>query len=112
MSPRRDKIHAEFLKHIGPNAKSTLLRFFNYIWKMGIVPVNWKRPMTVLILKKDKEATNTQSYMPISLTSIMVKLMESMIVNRLTGSLKLMIYFATNKLCFAEIDLLLIMWLI
>ena len=37
-----DQIHAEFLKHAGKEARTSILRWFQKIWETGIVPSLWK----------------------------------------------------------------------
>jgi len=37
-SPGEDKIHLEFLKHAGTEARKTILLWFQKIWKTGHVP--------------------------------------------------------------------------
>ncbi|GFX03683.1 probable RNA-directed DNA polymerase from transposon BS [Trichonephila clavipes] len=80
-SPGPDNFHPEFLKHLGCNALSVLLTLYNHSWKYG-VPAIWKKAIVVSIPKKNKPLDDLNSYRPISLTSILSKVMERMISSR------------------------------
>ncbi|GFS95845.1 probable RNA-directed DNA polymerase from transposon BS [Trichonephila clavipes] len=82
-----DNFHPEFLKHLGCNALSVLLTLYSHSWKYG-VPATWKKAIVVPIPKKNKPLDNLKSYRPISLTSILSKVMERMITSRLDWYLK------------------------
>ncbi|GFV93276.1 hypothetical protein TNCV_386401 [Trichonephila clavipes] len=60
-------------------------------WKYG-VPAIWKKAIVVPIPKKNKPLDDLNSYRPISLTSILSKVMERMITSRLDW------YLETNNL--------------
>ncbi|GFY24241.1 reverse transcriptase domain-containing protein [Trichonephila clavipes] len=90
-SPGPDNFHPEFLKHLGCNALSVLLTLYNHSWKYG-VPAIWKKAIAVPIPKKNKPLDDLNSYRPISLTSILSKVMERMITSRLDW------YLETNNL--------------
>ena len=87
-SPGEDAIHSEFLKHMGDYAKQKLLWIFNHIWKMGIVPENWKSALIIPILKRGKNPDSVSNFRPISLTSIVAKLFERMVNTRLNWYLE------------------------
>lgn len=50
-SPGPDKIHAEFLKHLGQKGRNALLKLFNLSWT-STVPTEWKKAIIIPILKK------------------------------------------------------------
>ncbi|GFU31211.1 probable RNA-directed DNA polymerase from transposon BS [Trichonephila clavipes] len=87
-SPGPDNFHPEFLKHLGCNALSVLLTLYNHSWKYG-VPAIWKKAIVVPIPKKNKPLDDLNSYRPISLTSILSKVMERMITSRLDWYLEI-----------------------
>ncbi|GFT90788.1 probable RNA-directed DNA polymerase from transposon X-element [Trichonephila clavipes] len=90
-SPGPDNFQPEFLKHLGCNALSVLLTLYNHSWKFG-VPAIWKKAIVVPIPKKNKPLDDLNSYRPISLTSILSKVMERMTTSRLDW------YLETNNL--------------
>ncbi|GFT77251.1 probable RNA-directed DNA polymerase from transposon X-element [Trichonephila clavipes] len=59
-----------------------LLTLYNHSWKYG-VPAIWKKAIVAPIPKKNKPLDDLNSYHPISLTSILSKVMERMITSRL-----------------------------
>ncbi|KAJ4438821.1 hypothetical protein ANN_14773 [Periplaneta americana] len=86
-SPGPDLIFAEFILHMGHNAKCTLLHLFNFIWNSS-VPSQWKKAIIIPILKKNKSPADPENFRPISLTSILAKVMERMIIHRLNWFLE------------------------
>ncbi|KAI5720833.1 hypothetical protein M8J77_012264 [Diaphorina citri] len=86
-TPGPDKIHPEFLKHMGNTTKLKVLSFFNLVWKKT-VPAEWKKAIIVPILKDGKPEESVESYRPISLTSQLAKTMERMVSNRLNWFLE------------------------
>ena len=82
-SPGHDKIPYELLKHLHKNALKILLIFYNEIWEEGKFPTDWQHAIILPLLKPNKEASNPESYRPISLTSTLCKVMEAMVNNRL-----------------------------
>ena len=62
-SPGPDHILAEFILHAGEKARNTLLRLFNKIWnETDAVPSMWKKATIIPLLKKDKSASDFNSY--------------------------------------------------
>ena len=60
---------------------------FNHSFNTGIVPENWKKAnMSAMLKKGDKE--NPGNYRPISLTSQVCKVFESMLRDSIVGHLK------------------------
>ena len=82
-APGPDRIANEMIAHLGPLAKSTILKLINKTWKLGELPKSWKTANVTPTLKKGKPAGNPQSYRPISLTSCLGKVAERMINTRL-----------------------------
>jgi hypothetical protein len=72
-SPVEDQIQAEFLKHAGKKARTSIRMWFQKNWETGIVPSLWKKAIIVPLLKNDKDPKSTAHYRPISLTSRMGK---------------------------------------
>nr|CDS28319.1 pol protein [Hymenolepis microstoma] len=87
-SPGEDCIHPEFLIRIWPKAKEILLTLFNKTWETSLVPTQWKVAIVISILKKGKDPNKFDSHRPISLTSMLAKLMERMVNTRLTWFLE------------------------
>ena len=78
-----DDIPPTFLKNLGKVALNELLEIMNQSFHTGILPKIWKHAIIIPILKNGKPASKLESFRPISLTSVVVKTLERMIVNRL-----------------------------
>nr|CDS29882.1 pol protein [Hymenolepis microstoma]CUU98439.1 pol protein [Hymenolepis microstoma] len=87
-SPGEESIRPEFLIRMGPKAKEILLTLFNKIWETSLEPTQWKVDIIIPILKKGKDSNNFDNYRPISLTSMLAKLMEGMVDTRLAWFLE------------------------
>ncbi|UYV75923.1 hypothetical protein LAZ67_13001821, partial [Cordylochernes scorpioides] len=83
-TPGPDGIHGQMISNLGKNGKEILLEIFNNSWKTGKLPQDWKTATIIPIKKLDKSADDPKNYRPISLTSICCKLMEKIILRRLT----------------------------
>jgi hypothetical protein len=70
-------------KRLPVEFKEILLILFNKILTTNEYPTNWLISIVKMIKKKDSDPTNIKSYRPISLTSILSKLNETLIKNRI-----------------------------
>ena len=83
-SPGPDNLCNEYLKHLGPRVRQTLLDLLNVSWRTGVVPQEWRRATIVPIPKADKDLKQISSYRPIALSSHIAKLAERVVAARLT----------------------------
>ncbi|KAF2357068.1 Reverse transcriptase domain [Trinorchestia longiramus] len=79
-----DDIHNEHLKHIPDNYKTWLLQLDNKSLQSGMLPTVWQPAIIIPLPKPNKPLTSVDSYRPIPLLSCVQKLMERLIVSRLT----------------------------
>uniref|UniRef100_H3ACT8 Reverse transcriptase domain-containing protein n=1 Tax=Latimeria chalumnae TaxID=7897 RepID=H3ACT8_LATCH len=82
-APGPDNPHGEFLVHMGRKCKSWLLDFFNMCIARCRLPKVWQKATVVALLKLGKPANDPKSYRPISLISIVYKLLERLLLNHL-----------------------------
>jgi exonuclease III/ribonuclease HI len=82
-SPGEDRIVYDFLCRMPNRSLQALLRLYNAVWETGIMPAAWRHAIVIPILKAGKDPSAGSSYRPISLTSVLCKLMEKMAVARL-----------------------------
>ncbi|UYV81267.1 hypothetical protein LAZ67_20000589 [Cordylochernes scorpioides] len=83
-TPGPDGIHGRMISNLGKIGKERLLYIFNNSWKTGKLPQDCKNATIIPIKKLDKSADDPKNYRPISLTNICCKLMENIILRRLT----------------------------
>src|SRR5208282_2821711 len=83
-----DNIHYQMLKHLPESALDTLLNIFNDIWITGNFPSSWSAATIIPIPKPGKNATSSDNYRPIALTSCVCKTFERMINERLVWYLE------------------------
>ncbi len=82
-TPGRDMISYSMLKNLPEVAIKALLDLYNHIWNEGSLPEDWKSAIVIPVVKPGKDATKSNSYRLIALTSTLCKVMEKMIVRRL-----------------------------
>ncbi|MEE9605315.1 MAG: reverse transcriptase domain-containing protein [Candidatus Scalindua sp.] len=83
-APGEDKIPYNIYKNLPQCCTHVLLNLFNRIWKEGNLPKAWKHSIVSPILKPGKDPHSPASYRPIALTSTLCKIMERIIVNRMS----------------------------
>ncbi|GFS79614.1 probable RNA-directed DNA polymerase from transposon BS [Trichonephila clavipes] len=66
-----------------------LLDIFNFSWKIGRLPRDWKKAVIIPILKPRKDISTSASYRLIALTSFVCKLMERLVLARLNVHLNI-----------------------
>ena len=79
-----DCLSYTILNHLPEQWVRLLYTLIQKCWESGLIPTSWKRSIVILILKHGKARTAASNYRPIALTSHVSKLMERIILNRLT----------------------------
>jgi len=79
-----DNIAPEFLQHLGPLAIKWLASFLTRIISERSMPRVWRCSKVIAILKPGKDARVASSYRPISLLSVCYKVLERVILKRIT----------------------------
>ena len=87
-----DGIHPAVLIPLGPLLTDTLVQMFNNSLATGCLPATWKSA-TVVPIYKSGDKTVPGNYRRVSLTSIVVKLLERIITDRICGFLQAQGYF-------------------
>ena len=87
-APGPDTIHNKMITHLPEQTKNYLLMFFNKIWDIGKLPKAWKESTIIPIPKPKKDTSDPRNYRPIALTSVLSKVMEKMVNNRLLNYLE------------------------
>jgi hypothetical protein len=85
-APGPDNIFSKLLINADITVLDFLLQIFIKSWNDGYLPKQWKKANVKFLKKPGKpNYNNPSSYRPISLTSIIGKLMERIITSRLEG---------------------------
>ena len=79
-----DGIFPDMITHLGPMATLWIAELMTNIKNSGEFPQEWKHAKIIAILKPGKPANEPSSYRPISLLCCMFKLLERIILNRIT----------------------------
>jgi len=78
------KIHVEFLKNLGPKARTWLSKFFSRIMAAHSIPKIWKKVTVIAVEKPDKDPSLAAKYRPISLLSVCYKLLGRLALQRIS----------------------------
>lgn len=82
-APGPDGIFYRQVKEANVSLLNKLLDLYNEIWRTGRQPDDWKISVITPVLKPGRDATDPGSYRPIALTSMLARIMERMVLNRL-----------------------------
>ena len=98
-APGKDRLSYNMFKHLSEKTIGIFLLFTNKIWFLQELPKDWKHSIIIIILihKTGKIPSDPLSYRPISLTSILNKIMENMVNNRLQWYLEKHILYNPNQ---------------
>ena len=86
-SPGPDDVNARILVELAKSAAPSLSVLFQNSYDTGIVPSDWKRPNITPIYKKN-DKKDPENYFLVSLTTILYKIMESVIKEHLLKCLE------------------------
>lgn len=87
-APGMDNLHYEMFHHVSDVLLDEMLSLMNESWRQGQLPKAWKHAVVVPVLKPGKDPSSPSSYRPIALTSVICKLMERMVTDRLVHFLE------------------------
>ena len=87
-TPGEDDIHNEMLVQLTGEAREELLAILSLSWCTGQVPSSWMRGVIIPLHKAGKDKGQLGSYRPVCLMSVIAKLAERMICNRLRCDLE------------------------
>ncbi|KAA5655294.1 reverse transcriptase family protein, partial [Pseudomonas aeruginosa] len=82
-APGEDGIPYSFLSHLGEKGLNYFLNLINKILLTGDIPPSWRSHIVLPFLKPSKVQSDIKSYRPIVLSSVITKVVEHLIKNRL-----------------------------
>ena len=77
-----DGIYPEFIRNLGPTAKTWLRSLFNKILETARLPKIFRQANVIAIKKPGKTGDEVADWRPISLLSVILKLLERMLLHR------------------------------
>ncbi|GAB0203450.1 mitochondrial enolase superfamily member 1 [Grus japonensis] len=98
-----DNIHPRVLREVADIIVRPLSIIFEKSWRSGDIPEDWKKANVTLIYKKGLKE-DPGNYRPISLTSVLGKVLEQILLGAITSQMKHVIgksqhRFTKDKLC-------------
>lgn len=87
-APGHDLIPNVVLKHLTKKVLQSLAIIYNACLRLGYFPRQWKVAHILLFQKPGKDKRSLSSYRPISLLSVLSKLLEKVINNRLVNKIE------------------------
>ncbi|KAH7933031.1 hypothetical protein HPB49_007159 [Dermacentor silvarum] len=94
---RSDGITFQMLLNLVDAEKARLLDCLNAVWNNGQVPMPWLTAIVVPILKVRKPAPATSCYRPVSPTSAVCKVMETMVLVHLQWITRVLEFFPEQQ---------------
>ena len=85
-SPGVDGIHPKLLMETVEQISIPLARVFNLPLKEGVVPFEWKEANIIPLFKKGSR-NKSGNHRPVSLTSVICKLLERLIIDQMVDFL-------------------------
>ncbi|KAG0417018.1 hypothetical protein HPB47_005942 [Ixodes persulcatus] len=87
LAPGPDGVTYQALRNINECHYPNILEAFNHVWQTSEIPDAWKLSHVIPTPKSGKPLTSPESYRAISLTSCVGKLLERLVLRRLTWNL-------------------------
>ena len=86
------------LKKCKPEISYILAELFNNYMKESCYPDCWKVPSVVLAFKNVGERSAAKNYHPVSLLSVVSKVFEKLVINRIIDHLENLAFFLISSL--------------
>ena len=86
-SPGPDELHPRVLKEISSSITKPLYHIFKQSLDKGKLPSDWKTALVSAIFKKGNKSL-ASNYRPVSLTSVVCKIMEKLVRSRILNRMK------------------------
>ena len=87
-TPGRDEISYSLLYHLPENAINILTKFYNYAISNNYIPEEWKTVQIIPIPKPHKVLSIINNFRPIALLTYIIKILETIITDKLQHHLQ------------------------
>lgn len=101
-APGEDGITYSFIVNLSDSVLLIYLNLINTALISGNIPSSWKSQTIIPILKSNKPSSNISSYRPIALSTVLAKIAEHLIKNRLEWFLESKNLLATSQFGFRK----------
>jgi len=98
-SPEPDELHPRFLKELAKSLTKPLCIIFNQSLRLKMTPKEWKKATISAIFKK-RNRSMAGNYRPVSLTSVVCKLLEKIIREHIIKHMKVNKLFSNKQFGF------------
>lgn len=92
-APGPDTILPIFLKFSGDHCYYLLSKIYQYSWDHAVLPTQWKEANVMALYKNTGSRSESSSYRPISMTSILIRSFEHLIHKKLVSFLSTRSFF-------------------
>lgn len=97
-----DGLKYDMLKALNSFSRKRILEAFNSIWETGKLIDSWRHCKIIPIPKKDKNLDNVENFRPICLISCALKVMETMMKNRMENTINANNLLPANSFAFTK----------
>jgi hypothetical protein len=101
-APGPDALLPVFLKHAGDAAWSALATIFTFSFTHSVTPQAWREANVMALYKGEGSKSDSGSYRPISMTSILIRTFEHLIQRKLIAELEGRHYFSPTQFGFRK----------
>ena len=81
--PGYDGLDAKIIKHLFNSIPTFILKLYNKCLELRVFPDSWKLGVLILVPKPGKDTSNIINWRPITLLSLLAKVLDRLIANRL-----------------------------
>ena len=101
-APGHDRITALMIQKLPPKGIQTLMHIYNSIIRSNYWPVTLKQAKVIMVPKPGKDPNDVSSYRPISLLPVLSKILEKLILIKLTNEPNSMNWIPWHKFGFRK----------
>jgi hypothetical protein len=101
-APGPDAVLPIFLKYVGDAAWAALAAIYSFSWAHAVTPQAWREANVMALYKGEGLKSSPGSYRPISMTSIVIRVLEHLVQRKLAEELEARNYFSDAQFGFRK----------